>query len=332
MNRGDKLMILSDEVKKWLIESQPWVEYNTRKELLVQREDNEEVVDSKKRLLNHPLIQEVISEVKEWPGYALKRHNDAKHLTHKLAFLTDLGLKKDDHPVLAKVAEKILTDQSEEGAFQIIANVPVHFGGSGEDELAWMLCDSPTVLYSMIKMGYAEDKRVEKAINHTSSLIRENGWPCAASPKFGKFKGPGRKDDPCPYANLISLKILVNSVNGKNKDISEIGAKTLLNLWTFRKEKKPFLFAMGTDFSKLKAPLIWYDILHITDVLSQFDWLRNDERLLEMINIIRDKADETGRYTAESVWRAYKDWDFGQKKVPSPWITFSVYKILNRFK
>ena len=89
---------------------------------------------------------------------------------------------------------------------------------------------------------------------------------------------------------------------------------------------------MGTDFRKLKAPLIWYDILHVTDVLSQFDWLKNNERLLEMVKVIKEKADEFGQFTAESIWRAYKEWDFGQKREPSPWITFSVYNILNRFE
>ena len=324
-------MKLKEEVKQWLLDSDPWVEYNTRSELLKQEDSSTKVADAKKRILNHPLIQEIFTELKNWPGYALKRHNDAKHSTHKLAFLTDIGLKKDDHPVLIKTAEKIFKEQSEEGAFQIVANIPTHFGGSGEDELAWMLCDTPTVLYSMIKLGYADDKRVEKAVSHLTGLIRENGWPCAAAPQFGKFKGPGRKGDPCPYANLISLQVLANFTNGKNKDVSKIGAETLLDLWTLRKEKRPYLFAMGTGFSKLKAPLIWYDILHVTNVLSQFNWLRNDERLLEMIALLREKADEAGRFKAESVWRAYKEWDFGQKREPSPWITFSVYNILNRF-
>ncbi len=325
-------MLLKDATKDWLLDSYPWVEYNTRVVLLKQLSNNAKVIDAKERMLKHPLVTGIIEELREWPGYALKRHNDAKHLIHKLAFLTDIGLKNEDHPLLKETAEKIFNDQTEEGAFQILTNVPVHFGGSGEDEKAWMLCDSPTVLYSIIKLGYTKDKRIDKAINHIISLIRENGWPCAVSPKFGKFRGPGRKDDPCPYANLISLKIFANSLNGKNKDTCKIGVETILNLWTQRKEKKPYLFAMGTDFRKLKAPLIWYDILHVTDVLSQFDWLKNNERLLEMVKVIKEKADEFGQFTAESIWRAYKEWDFGQKREPSPWITFSVYNILNRFE
>ena len=44
---------------------------------------------------------------------------------------------------------------------------------------------------------------------------------------------------------------------------------------------------------------------------SNNSWLRNDERLIEMANIIEQKADEKGVYTAESVWQVWKEWDFG---------------------
>jgi hypothetical protein len=89
---------------------------------------------------------------------------------------------------------------------------------------------------------------------------------------------------------------------------------------------------MGTRFKKLKAPLIWYDILHVVDVLSDLPWLNKDERLHEMVELIELKADEEGKYYAESVWRAWSEWSFGQKKEPSSWITFLVYRILKRIK
>ena len=110
-----------------------------------------------------------------------------------------------------------------------------------------------------------------------------------------------------------------------------VGAETLLDLWTRRKEVRPYLFAMGTHFSRLKAPLIWYDLLHVLDVLSQFPRLLQDERLLEMKTLLEAKADEIGRYTPESVWMSWKGWEFAQKKEPSYWITFIAQRILKRF-
>lgn len=51
-----------------------------------------------------------------------------------------------------------------------------------------------------------------------------------------------------------------------------------------------------------------------------------------MVMIITTKMDINGFYTVESVWQAWKDWDFGQKKEPSMWITFLVYRILKRIE
>jgi hypothetical protein len=88
---------------------------------------------------------------------------------------------------------------------------------------------------------------------------------------------------------------------------------------------------MGTDFKKLKAPFIWFDILHVTDVLTRFDFLGGDPRLEEMVQIIESKRDENGLYKAESIYRSWKEWDFGQKRSPSPWITFKAYSIIDRW-
>ena len=87
---------------------------------------------------------------------------------------------------------------------------------------------------------------------------------------------------------------------------------------------------MGTDFRKLKVPFVWYDLIHVLDVLSRFAWLKDDPRLLDMLGILISKADDQGRFTLESVWTAWKDWEFGQKKEPSRWLTLMAWRILGR--
>ena len=73
-------------------------------------------------------------------------------------------------------------------------------------------------------------------------------------------------------------------------------------------------------------------MLHVLDVLTQFPWLRPDPRLRELAALVRRKADAQGCYTPESVWKAWSEWDFGQKKAPSPWITLLVLRALGRNK
>ncbi len=90
------------------------------------------------------------------------------------------------------------------------------------------------------------------------------------------------------------------------------------------------MFYMGTDFRKLKAPAIWYDIVGVTDCLSMFDHARKDPRFKEMVEIIKEKQDEDGFFTPESVYQKCKGWDFGQKKTASPYLTFLCLRILER--
>lgn len=271
----------------------------------------------------------LLSELSEWPGPSLKRHNDAGHLLHKLVFISDIGMRAGD-PGINEIVRNIIGQTSKDGAFQVIANISPQYGGSGKDELSWMLCDSPSILYSVVKLGMREDFIFQAAAQHLASLSANNGWPCTVSPNLGKFRGPGRKTDPCPYATLISLKALSQIPEWRGSEVCIRGAESLLQLWEQRKERRPYLFAMGTDFAKLKAPMVWYDILHVLEVLTQFRPIRKDRRLLEMVDIMKAKSDHGGRFTAESVWKAWSNWEFGQKKTPSFWLTLHAYRMLER--
>ena len=220
--------------------------------------------------------------------------------------------------------------QSQQGPFQLSANIPVHFGGSGKDEWAWALCDAPVIVSSLIQMGMRDDPRVQMAIEYLNGIVRDNGWPCAVSPELGNFRGPGRKDDPCPYATLVMLKVLAHVPELREGKSARIGVETLLSLWEESKENHPYMFFMGTDFRKLKAPLFWYDILHVLDILSHFECARTDKRFRQILQVVESKADDDGRYIPESIWTAWKDWDFSQKKIPSRGLTFFVQRILKR--
>jgi hypothetical protein len=303
----------------WLLNDKPWVQYRARLDLLGETERSKDVKAARQAMLDHPQVQALLGELREWPGPTLTRHNDATHLLHKLVFIADLGLRVTD-PGVAPIVDRVLTHQSAEGVFQVKVNIPAHFGGTGKDQFAWMLCDAPSIVYALVKLD-VKDRRVKAAAKYLASLIRDNGWPCTATPDLGKFHGPGRRSDPCPYANLITLKALAQTREWHGDEVCQLGAETALRLWSQRKAQRPYLFAMGRDFAKLKAPLIWYDILHVTEVLTQFDWLRKDKRLSEMIGIVQAKADAQGRFTPESIWQAWRAWDFGQKRVPSGWLT-----------
>lgn len=317
------------DVITWLLEGPSWVAYRTRRDLLDQPEDDPEVAATRRALLADPQVHALVAELGNWPGQVISSHKSAGQPFHKLTFLADLGLRAGD-PGMDVIVERILAHHSAQGPFALPMNIAASYGGSGQEQWAWALCDAPLILYALLKFGLAADPRVIAAGEHLIGLARSNGWPCAVSPELGSWRGPGRQEDPCPFANLVMLKALAQTPDWRAGSAAHAGAETLLALWTDSRERHPYIFYMGTDFRKLKAPLVWYDLVHVLDVLSQFPWLRDDPRLAEMITLLASKADAQGRFTPESIWQAWSRWEFGQKKVAARWLTLLALRILRR--
>ncbi|MDI6770192.1 MAG: hypothetical protein QMD04_11030 [Anaerolineales bacterium] len=283
-----------DELIAWLLEGPPWVAYRTRVDLLGQPESDAEVHAARRAMLADPQVQGLVAELANWPGEVLASHKSAGLQMHKLTFLADLGLRADD-PGVNKITARIFEHQSANGPFQMPMNISESYGGSGKEMWAWALCDAPVTLYGLLKLGLGGHPRLRKSAEFLMGLVRENGWPCAVSPELGKWR-----DSPEVRA----------------------GAETALSLWAESQSRHPYMFYMGSDFRKLKAPFIWYDILHVLEVLTQFDWLKDDPRLKEMVELLASKADAQGRFTPESIWKVWSGWDFGQKKEPARGCSF----------
>ena len=314
---------------RWLLSGPAWIRYNVLRNLLDLEKDNPETISTYDEMRKDPLIISLLTELVEWEKAVLKRHNDASHPIHKLSFLADIGISPQEENV-QPIINIIKKHQSVEGPFQVLSNYPTHFGGSGKNEWAWCLCDAPTLLYILANFDTGDNPTTISAFNHLESLVKENGWPCAAAESLGKFRGPGKKNDPCPYANLIMLKTAAALNHNSFSRSSQIGVEALLDLWECSRDKRPFLFRMGTDFRKLKVPFIWYDILHVLNVLSNFKEVHKDPRFLSMLSIVLDKAPQELIFKSESVWTKWKGWEFCQKKEPSMWVTYNVLLILKR--
>lgn len=317
------------DVIDWLLTSgEPWTRYRTYLDLAERPADDPDVQAAKQAMVAHPRVQALVKQAATWPGGPLKRHNDAKHAIYAISSLADFGLRAGD-PGVAPIVDAVLAHQSAEGPFQSLVNIPKTFGGSGEDAWAWLACDAPTLLAALVRMGLGADPQVQRALDHLIGAAQENGWRCLAAPELGRFRGPGKRSDPCPIANVYALKALA-AAGTTEVPAAQVGIEMLLNHWVHRGEVKHYLFGIGTDFRKLKYPFIWYDLLHVLDVLSRFPRARGDPRFQEMVGELVIQADAEGRFTATSMYRAWKGWSFANKKAPSPWLTLLAVRIIQR--
>jgi len=317
----------------WLLAApEPWTRYRTLLDLQGRPASDPEVDASRREMLAHPQVRGLIATASTWGEHPFKRHNDASHPIYALSTLADFGLRVDD-PGMPAVVEKVMARQSPQGAFQSLINISPAFGGSGEDQWAWMACDAPTLLYVLLAMGLGGDPRPQRAAEALLWLATVDGWKCAAeptAPEVGKFRGPGRKSDPCPIATVYALKALAMLPELRQGPAAHAGAEMLLQHWAAPRGQKYYLFGVGSDFRKLKYPFVWYDLLHVADVLSRFPFVHPDPRFQQMVAAIATQADEQGHLTAGSMYQSWKGWSFADKKTPSPWLTFLVWRIRMR--
>ena len=320
---------MKDDTVAWLLGSaEPWTRYRFLIDVAGLGDDETDVAGAHRDMLSHPAVTDLIDT--EWPGYPLKRHNDAAHPIYAIATIADFGLTRDD-PGIDRLAGKVLAHFDGVG-FETLLWLPRFLTKEKADSeaWAWMLCDTPTLLYSLIAFGYGDDPKVQAAIAALEGRVEDNGWRCGAAASIPKFSGPGRKDDTCPMATTYALKVIAQLPDRRDSDVAAAGVEALLQHWEHQKDYKLKMFGIGTDFRKLKYPFVWYDILHVADVLSRFPVARRDPRLTEMVNEITTQSDPDGRYRAGSMYRAWKDWSFADKRDVSPWLTMLVLRIQAR--
>lgn len=307
--------------------SDDWLKYAIR--LNLGHEPKYNLVAVRTAALADSRIKRYLLDIANFHATLVTNHKNPALPIQKLLFLLDLGFDTEVPEIKAAIDE-ILKHRDERGIYQSMTNVPKHFGGAGEDVFSWCLCDAPLLLLALLKAGMDYREYIKPGVDHLVSLCRDNGFPCAVSPELGKFRGPGKKDDCCPYATLIMTDLMSHIPEYRDSRVAASSAKALLNLWENSLNQHPYMFFMGTDFRKMKAPSCWYDIVSVAGVLSKYEFVRDDQRFLEMIKHIKGKQDKDGLFTPESVYQKVKDWDFGQKKAPSPYLTYLCYIIFER--
>lgn len=307
--------------------SEDWLKYAIQINLLHSPKEDQAAL--LKSALKDEKIRQALQDVAAYHETLVTSHKNPMLPIQRLLFLLDLGFDTDIPEIKTAIGE-ILSHRDENGVYQSMTNVPRHFGGTGEDTFSWCLCDAPNLLLALLKAGVDYEKDIKQGVDYLISLCRENGFPCAVSPELGKFRGPGKKDDCCPYATLIMADLLSYIPEYKNSDAARLSVESLLNLWETSREQHPYMFYMGTDFRKLKAPSCWYDIVSVAGVLSRYPFVHTDARFLEMIDLIKRKQDENGFFTPESIYTKLTGWNFGQKKAVSPYLTYLCIRILER--
>ncbi len=306
---------MDTKVTDWLLEDNSWLNFAVETQLLGKKaEPSLAAADSK--------IQVVINRLKNSSvGIpALKSGKVAYTSTGNafwdLFFLADIGLKVEDIHIQNEIND-LFKLQQDDGTLIL-----------QDGTKSGYFCIPTIILASLVKMGYNNDPHILRFIEKIFETQRlDGGWHCA----LNRAKGKKLQDtESCPMDNLNILMLLGQYDTYRNDTRLNGAIDLLLVHWKKRMEPwRPYGFGIGNDYLKLKYPAVKYGILRVLDVLSIYPYAIKSTEFNEMYESVMKKSPD-GRFFAESVSRSYPEFDFGQTKLPSKWITFLIYRILKR--
>jgi hypothetical protein len=317
---------LSDLVKSaptaWLLQGEAFVRYRTLTDLLDKDPHAADVESTRKGIAQDRRVRKILASQNEggyWGGpsdiYKWWPRKDTTFWV--LGVLADFGLTCANRRV-ARACEYVLGTQLPSGAFGW-APPP-----TGAD------CFTGILVETLAKLGYIADPRLERTYAWMTERVRlDGGFWCKNT---GLPGGPREAEPSCAFATLCVLGALVQHPAYRDGKVASQAAAFLLRCWENRGRIK---YAghdsqVGHGWDALKYPFTDYKILKYLDVMSLCRHAKQDARILEVAALLAGKADGQGRFYAESVHKAWSDFDFGQKNSPSRWITLLAHRIVRR--
>ena len=308
----------------WLLAAdEPWVVYNTLRDLAGADAESAEVRAAYREMQDHPAVAGLLAALEVWPTPPLGKAYDPKDSIWKLGTLADFGLEHDD-PRIAAIAEHVFAVQADNGGF-------LH--GGFDHTKTWhtrpYICIAHVMTYALARFGYLGDPRLDRAYAQIAAWQRlDGGW----HPNALNLPGAAREAEPsCPFGTGNVLRALVANPALADSALAQRAAANLLACWARRAEPyRPVGFGIGSTWDKVQYPFVQYQLLKTVDTLAQVPAMRGDARLQELLERVRSKQDASGRWLAEGINKPYADFDFGQKKQPSRWITFLAARALAR--
>ena len=326
---------ISDDIINWLLEDDnPSVKYYTLVDLLGKTFDDEEVTTAKEQIMKTGAVPKILS--KQEPGGYWGIQNDFyvrskyKGTVWNLIILAELGADGKDSSI-KKTCEFIFKKSQDlaSGGFSY-ANITAGGGAPGKV----LPCLTGNMIWSLIRLGYLDDPRVQKGIQWITKYQRfDDGeqnlpkdWPYKShkacfskhSCHMGVVKTlkalaeiPGNKRTP-NVKNTINQAVeylLIHHIYKRSHDLS--------------KKSKPGWLRLG-------FPLMYQtDILEILEILTRLGV--KDERMQDAMDIVVSKQDDQGRWILENTFNGRFITNIETKGKPSKWITLNAIRVLKKY-
>jgi hypothetical protein len=181
---------------------------------------------------------------------------------------------------------------------------------------------------ALIRIGYANDSRVRKALEWLVKIQNKDGgwlcpyWKAHIKDKHGCFYGTI-----CPLEAFSEVK--KENLTQEMKETIENGAEFLLMHRLFKADHHGYK-VINQSWLKLSFPWFYgYSILRGLDVLTKLGYVK-DKRLEDAVEILLQKRKSDGSWIMEGAPIGRMQTNIEAKDKPSKWITLIALRVLRR--
>ena len=327
--------VLTSDSTKWLLEpDNPSVRYFALVDLLEKPETDPEVIAAKNQIMETGIIPKILSKQTEQGFWdAPDRYYTAKYkgTVWQLIILAELGADTKDERI-KKACEFIFENSQdhESGGFSVWHSKKL--GGGRHSGV--IPCLTGNMVWSLIKLGFYNDSRLQRAINWITQYQRfddgesavPKGWPYdKATSCFSTHS--------CHMGVVKALKALAAiPVQKRSDDVKktiELGTEYLL-IHRIHKKSHDLDRVSKPGWLRFGFPLMYQtDVLEILNILTSLGC--KDELMQEAVDLVVSKQDDSGKWTLENTFNGRFQTNIEQKGKPSKWITLNALRVLKRF-
>jgi len=327
--------VLTGDPIDWLLETtNPSVRYFTLTELLEKPENETEVIKAKNEIMNFGVIPKILSK-QTAQGYwdIPDRFYTAKYkgTVWQLIILGELGADGNNDRI-KKACEFILMNSQDLESYGF--SIWSHAKKVGGRHSGVIPCLTSNMVWSLIRLGYLADPRVEQGIRWITKYQRfddgvehlPTGWPYdMAKSCFSKHS--------CHMGVVKALKALAEIPEEKRSNaVNATIEKGIAYMLIHHIHKR------SHDLNRLSKPgwiRFGFPLMYQTDALEVLGILTKlgctDKRMQEAVDLVISKQDHLGRWKLESTFNGRFHTNIEQKGKPSKWITLNALKVLKNY-
>jgi len=332
----------------WLLEEDnPSVRYFTLRDVLSRSENDPEVTAAKQAISESKVVKKILQRQNPkgyWEEPFNPYHPKYKSSYWQIMTLGQLGMDRSDERV-RKACEHIFQFQLDEGGFSSYTSEralkeyewlvqkgkelpsPNEWASSMVFEHQYS-CLTGNMAAALIRMGYLNDSRVERALEWLIKIQnKDGGWLCPY------WRAHIKDKHGCFYGTICPLEAF-SEVGKENltremKETIEKGAEFLLMHRLFKADHHGYK-VINESWLKLSFPWFYgYNILRGLDVLTKLGYVK-DERLRDAVEVLLQKRQGNGTWILESSPIGRMQTNIEAKGKPSKWITLIALRVLKR--